>query len=141
MYRRPPSSTRSDSLCPATTRFRSEDGVQATILDLGARGRRSLQLDPPVAVPGDVVAPRPILRCGAAVARDDPGLLAFDVLVHAGHPAVDLVRQQSLALLLHEVGPLAHRSEEHTSELQSLMRIPYDVFILQKKHDERSKEK
>src|SRR3546814_1987592 len=26
------------------------------------------------------------------------------------------------------------RSEEHTSELQSLMRIPYDVFCLEKKH-------
>src|SRR3546814_3819321 len=29
---------------------------------------------------------------------------------------------------------LAARSEEHTSELQSLMRIPYAVFCLQKKH-------
>src|SRR3546814_2722841 len=30
-------------------------------------------------------------------------------------------------------GQLAIRSEEHTSELQSLMRISYDVFCLQKK--------
>src|SRR3546814_6633089 len=29
---------------------------------------------------------------------------------------------------------LAQRSEEHTSELQSLMRISYDVFCLKKKH-------
>src|SRR3546814_7805340 len=28
----------------------------------------------------------------------------------------------------------AHRSDEHTSELQSLMRISYAVFCLQKKH-------
>src|SRR3546814_9723365 len=32
-----------------------------------------------------------------------------------------------------QVAPAAHRSEEHTSELQSLMRISYAVFCLQKK--------
>src|SRR3546814_10081884 len=32
---------------------------------------------------------------------------------------------------------LAPRSEEHTSELQSLMRISYAVFCLNKKHDHR----
>src|SRR3546814_6384615 len=31
-----------------------------------------------------------------------------------------------------------HRSEEHTSELQSLMRISYAVFCLQKKHNQQS---
>src|SRR3546814_2403756 len=36
--------------------------------------------------------------------------------------------------LLSNVGALA-RSEEHTSELQSLMRISYDVFCLKKKRD------
>src|SRR3546814_4180664 len=30
--------------------------------------------------------------------------------------------------------PLSHRSEEHTSELQSLMRISYAVFCLKKKN-------
>src|SRR3546814_5249223 len=33
-------------------------------------------------------------------------------------------------------GPSAHRSEEHTSELQSLMRISYAVFCLKKKTTE-----
>src|SRR3546814_8736276 len=33
--------------------------------------------------------------------------------------------------------PCAHRSEEHTSELQSLMRISYAVFCLKKKKQER----
>src|SRR3546814_2361276 len=45
------------------------------------------------------------------------------------------------ALLDHDVSPwtagtvppLGHRSEEHTSELQSLMRISYAVFCLKKK--------
>src|SRR3546814_10826930 len=31
------------------------------------------------------------------------------------------------------VDPFSYRSEEHTSELQSLMRIPYAVFCLKKK--------
>src|SRR3546814_8059186 len=34
-------------------------------------------------------------------------------------------------------GPFTHRSEEHTSELQSLMRISYAVFCLNKKHQKR----
>src|SRR3546814_2953781 len=33
---------------------------------------------------------------------------------------------------------LDHRSEEHTSELQSIMRISYDVFCLKKKQYEQS---
>src|SRR3546814_2857864 len=34
----------------------------------------------------------------------------------------------------HPLGTLFHRSEEHTSELQSLMRISYAVFCLKKTH-------
>src|SRR3546814_4436897 len=34
-------------------------------------------------------------------------------------------------------GEVAMRSEEHTSELQSLMRISYAVFCLKKKNDEQ----
>src|SRR3546814_8157960 len=37
------------------------------------------------------------------------------------------------------VGP-RHRSEEHTSELQSLMRISYAVFCLKKKKNKNTKE-
>src|SRR3546814_4170443 len=37
---------------------------------------------------------------------------------------------------LRDTGPI--RSEEHTSELQSLMRISYAVFFLKKKHNEHS---
>src|SRR3546814_6617690 len=33
------------------------------------------------------------------------------------------------------LGPFTHRSEEHTSELQSLMRISYAVFCLKKKNN------
>src|SRR3546814_3840229 len=34
--------------------------------------------------------------------------------------------------------PIAHRSEEHTSELQSLMRISYAVFCLKKKNNKKT---
>src|SRR3546814_3738858 len=36
-------------------------------------------------------------------------------------------------------GPAPHRSEEHTSELQSLMRISYAVFCLKKKKKRKTK--
>src|SRR3546814_6910248 len=85
MIRRPPRSTRTDTLFPYTTLFRS-----------GTSQRRSLlreQLDQRV----DVLA----------LERTNVGPYDFfDVLV---------------------------RSEEHTSELQSLMRISYAVFCLKKK--------
>src|SRR3546814_1970884 len=35
--------------------------------------------------------------------------------------------------ILYALFPCSERSEEHTSELQSLMRISYDVFCLKKK--------
>src|SRR3546814_9265585 len=87
MKRRPPRSTRTDTLFPYTTLFRS--------LRRGLRWRRGPQHDP-----------------GAQLLREperQPG---------------DSLRQ---------CAPHARRSEEHTSELQSLMRISYAVFCLKKK--------
>src|SRR3546814_8210279 len=63
----------------------------------------------------------------------------------ADHHAVSTRSEQAL-----DVGALAHataglhaqpRSEEHTSELQSLMRISYAVFCLKKKKKKKSKTK
>src|SRR3546814_2411863 len=82
MIRRPPRSTRTDTLFPYTTLFRST--VPA-----------SLRLPPNVFVVGTV---------------------NIDETTHAFSPKV-----------------LDRRSEEHTSELQSLMRISYAVFCLKKK--------
>src|SRR3546814_1377885 len=103
MRRRPPRSTRTDTLFPYTTLFRSvRDGVQH-----GARA------DPPFPVEGagddgraDGV--RGLVR-GAVDARD-------------GQHGDELVGKD-----------VTDRSEEHTSELQSLMRISYAVFCLKKK--------
>src|SRR3546814_9940627 len=44
------------------------------------------------------------------------------------HPGKEHVAQDAAAF-----GSVPLRSEEHTSELQSLMRIAYDVFCLKKK--------
>src|SRR3546814_3856463 len=86
MIRRPPRSTRTDTLFPYTTLFRSQ------------------------------VGPRP----GMGIAAAEP------------HPvAADAKFMRKLEHLLF-VG-FGGRSEEHTSELQSLMRISYAVFCLKKK--------
>src|SRR3546814_1249480 len=59
--------------------------------------------------------------------------IPFRPLVAAGlGPGGDLVGRRHVEL--HPgLGHLRHRSEEHTSELQSLMRISYAVFCLKKK--------
>src|SRR3546814_3380047 len=53
-------------------------------------------------------------------------------VVELGAGASTLIAARALAL--HGGGRLTSRSEEHTSELQSLMRISYAVFCLKKKN-------
>src|SRR3546814_1328862 len=105
MIRRPPRSTRTDTLFPYTTLFRSahvELTHQVSIILLGEL-HENVQT---VAHLEDVVF---------FVAGDD-----FEIF---GFTSVPL-----LVLRLRSI-----RSEEHTSELQSLMRISYAVFCLKKK--------
>src|SRR3546814_6926334 len=54
-------------------------------------------------------------------------------LVDVGFPDADKIRVVMDNLSTHTPGALYERSEEHTSELQSLMRISYAFFCLQKK--------
>src|SRR3546814_7894702 len=111
MIRRPTVSTRTDTLFSCTTLFRSHRRHRV-------RGDRRVLL--PARDEGDVLR-----RAGR---RADPGA--------SGAPAAGRVLdQRDLA-----AGPglrlePAHRSEEHTSELQSLMRISYAVFCLKKKNN------
>src|SRR3546814_8164026 len=81
---------------------------------------------------------RRLFALGAAlmifgVLVDTPDIIEFfasgDVAhrQHRGHHRMILV-----VIAVHAVAP-DHRSEEHTSELQSLMRISYAVFCLKKK--------
>src|SRR3546814_4637026 len=104
MIRRPPRSTRTDTLFPYTTLFRSY-----------------VALDHQSGVVGVV------WLC-----------LLLQVLGEEYPNVAGLLN--NLALLLQAQGKLdeAERSEEHTSELQSLMRISYAVFCLKKHQLEQS---
>src|SRR3546814_3338793 len=91
MIRRPPRSTRTDTLFPYTTLFRSViDGVRHVTVDQEG-------------VPSQIIGGS---RCIAAVRH---------------------------RLRCDDRDAIMPRSEEHTSELQSLMRISYAVFCLKKK--------
>src|SRR3546814_8048339 len=109
MIRRPPRSTRTDTLFPYTTLFRS------------ARERHR-EYHPQRHRAAEEHARR--LRTGCARGRGggaggDRGARRADRRTHRAPPDRDRKRQG--------------RSEEHTSELQSLMRISYAVFCLKKK--------
>src|SRR3546814_4620909 len=116
MIRRPPRSTRTDTLFPYTTLFRSERVAEA--LELGGEH----QEDEAQREDEDEY------QAGASVLE----FARFAVEVVA-----DLRRQHLLGDAFQVVQRLAEgiagRSEEHTSELQSLMRISYAVFCLKKK--------
>src|SRR3546814_4386075 len=100
MIRRPPRATRTDTLFPYTTLFRSR-GVAR--LSRRGRGRWGIRGEPTGAGACNGQAnPQEAGECGGPSGR------------RAGPP-------------------LGRRSEEHTSELQSLMRISYAVFCLKKK--------
>src|SRR3546814_6098094 len=120
MRRRPPRSTRTDTLLPYTTLFRSD--VDDVTLDQQVV-RPLPQLDQGA---GDDVdeAPGEFAERGAvAFARE----LSGDARGHLGDPPEPAHRVVARA-------DVRGRSEEHTSELQSLMRISYAVFCLKKKN-------
>src|SRR3546814_6763400 len=105
MIRRPPRSTRTDTLFPYTTLFRSADqGLRRrrrTRHEGGEERRRS----------GGRLSPRALgSQGGLRQRRSLHGKVPRAAAPHRGA-----------------------RSEEHTSELQSLMRISYAVFCLKKK--------
>src|SRR3546814_6255782 len=107
MIPRPPRSTRTDTLFPYTTLFRSEH----------RRGEPGLQHV-------GILAQR---RIAKAVRFAHFRLASADVrLARVVEPRRDPVPPPELAA--------DGRSEEHTSELQSLMRISYAVFCLKKKN-------
>src|SRR3546814_9915865 len=126
MIRRPPRSTRTDTLFPYTTLFRSEHfSGSATRIAEDIRRRVWQQLRFTVSAG---VAPNKFLAKIASEWNKPDGLFVIT-------PAqVDDFVQALEVKRLHGVGRVtAERSEEHTSELQSLMRISYAVFCLKKK--------
>src|SRR3546814_16521057 len=110
MFRRPPRSTRTDTLFPDTTLFRS-----CRSLLCGARQAQIARRD----VEDVDDAEQRIVHAGADAQRG-----RHTVVTNAALAADGGQRHRDLDRL---------RSEEHTSELQSLMRISYAVFCLKKK--------
>src|SRR3546814_4323115 len=118
IIRRPPKSTRTDPLFPDTTLFRS--GVE-----------QARRIDEGVAMQAAEARELGVFQAGNGA--EDAGLLAVLQLGLEADDVVERAERIVLAELHHGVGPLVARSEEHTSELQSLMRISYAVFCLKKK--------
>src|SRR3546814_11227683 len=114
MIRRPPRSTRTDTLFPYTTLFRSADG----------------DTDPRHAKVQDLQA----VEVTATPLPDTTESLTQPVEVLAGE-RLDEAKASSLGETVSRLPGVqsSYRSEEHTSELQSLMRISYAVFCLKKK--------
>src|SRR3546814_10330914 len=112
MIRRPPRSTRTDTLFPYTTLFRSSYGYDAR------------------------VAPEFKIFTNVDSATVDPKDFASNSFVDR-QTDVCIIPPNSFALArtveYFRVPEDILRSEEHTSELQSLMRISYAVFCLKKK--------
>src|SRR3546814_6507213 len=125
MIRRPPRSTRTDALFPYTTLFRSRGERIAG--EVGGR----LRIEPSRL--SDIAldhADRRHVVLAQAVEKTVGGGIQFPVRDDAadqprgeGRGCVDLLRR------IDEVGDRL-RSEEHTSDLQSLMRISYADFCL-----------
>src|SRR3546814_5829170 len=116
MIRRPPRSTRTDTLSPYTTLFRSVVVLQRIQVRQLLDQRRDDQ--------------------EAHAHRDrDPA----DLRVHLKHDLLGGIAARGCFRAGgagdHAGDEVAGRSEEHTSELQSLMRISYAVFCLKKKNN------
>src|SRR3546814_2651687 len=135
MIRRPPRSTRIDTLFPYTTLFRSVFRpaeaeanhrsapsalgrsilrARQTLREHGATGHLRTREEGSTLLPSHPPAAQPQLLPGRGCRR-----------VHW--------QDEWRRFAFHAMSPL-RRSEEHTSELQSLMRISYAVFCLKKKN-------
>src|SRR3546814_3254838 len=108
MIRRPPRSTRTDTLFPYTTLFRSQPGYDTALVYVSDHGES----------------------------------LGEDSLYLHGVPRAIAPSQQTQVPMVMWFSPgfaRQQRSEEHTSELQSLMRISYAVLCLKKKKKKKNK--
>src|SRR3546814_7980128 len=97
MILRPPRSTRTDTLFPYTTLFRSGNSMVIANTD-----------------------------SFAALSKDDQAKVRGIVSDEVEKISTNFIKDEAVQMK-------AQRSEEHTSELQSLMRISYAVFSLKKK--------
>src|SRR3546814_1479416 len=109
MIRLPPRSTRTDPLFPYTTLFRSSRGHEV-LIDLPME---------PTTFPNEDPGPQALLTG----LTPQENLDRLDWVLGRGSAYVGVAGSMG-------------RSEEHTSELQSLMRLSYAVFCLKKKNNQ-----
>src|SRR3546814_3531754 len=122
MIRRPPRSTRTDTPFTYTTLFRSFDQMIDDAVVLQAVVRHALDVD--------------LVGAAPAAGEADVGHQRLAGAVHHAADHRDGHRRGDVGkALLEDLDGL--RSEEHTSELQSLMRNSYAVFCLKKNNTSR----
>src|SRR3546814_8025223 len=130
MLRRPPRSTRTDTLFPYTTLFRSRPRlalVQGLCLGFAQRRFDGRNIDSAARERhGRQAIEAGADRIGAGLRRPEARVAAL------GKELQRLVRLRH-AEHTPGLGAVGERSEEHTSELHSLMRISYSVCCLKKK--------
>src|SRR3546814_7844008 len=124
MILRPPRSTRTDTLFPYTTLFRSHVDRLARPSLISTKRE-------------DYAREELVAELGAAFVSATIGIKLHDREDHAAYLASWLQALRNDKRCIFTAARLAQdasdRSEEHTSELQSLMRISYAVFCLKKK--------
>src|SRR3546814_4779757 len=117
MIRRPPRSTRTDTLFPYTTLFRSTEGPFCPLPPQHRQWQnKQHQYDY-----------QPADQSRHATFSQDKEIHVMNGLPR-GMPHAETINAEA-----GKYGMFRKRSEEHTSELQSLMRISYAVFCLTKK--------
>src|SRR3546814_8231404 len=123
LIRRPPRSTLTDTLFPYTTLFRSDEDVENVVplhrlpvhLDVRRMTESVFPRRPDGVGPDDLRMPFPCHTVARQKIQPQRDNLSVNVNARFCNPS------------------WACSSEEHTSKLQSLMRLPYAVFCLQQK--------
>src|SRR3546814_4608607 len=127
MIRRPPRSTRTDTLFPYTTLFRSSSAAETPFLPIDLirqhPHRQCVKIGTIIVQYRTIVTGEQISGLSGAVGFEQ-GRLDFAV----GPAPVQRLNPRSAPLGHRAPAAVTFRSEEHTSELQSLMRISYAVF-------------
>src|SRR3546814_9584827 len=134
MIRRPPRSTRTDTLFPYTTLFRSPGLESAVLQAVTEHGLDQIDKFDGLTLYAGAGLKRSRARASSVILGDyfSDGSFSVDwgsYLKFSAEPGkpVEISRAPLTGLPLYYF-----RSEEHTSELQSLMRISYAVFCLKK---------
>src|SRR3546814_2291148 len=136
MSRRPPRSTRTDTLFPYTTLVRSDGGSGKTLVALRAMlaaveaGTQAALLAPTEILARQHHATLQAMLAGlpvnlAILTGRDKGKVRESTLMGLADGSIDILVGTHA---IFQAAVQYRRSEEHTSELQSLMRISYAVF-------------